>query len=266
MSNFKFFIETIIKDWKIATSYRVQFFLSFFSVFFTFLFLILFSSLVDNGQNTIIQSYKISYFQFLFFGIIIAELTNTLLNSMPLTIRNFQQTGIFEEIILSGRSEMAIIISSLLYPLIRLKLRILLYVLIYFFYENNLISFGAQTLISLILFVICLIGISFIGCAVTIVLKGSAIVPQFYLLSSSILSGVAFPVEMLPNILILFSDLLPTTHFLAILRADMIQTELLHTKSLVILAFESVLLIYIGIKMLKFAISNSKKHGNLLHH
>ena len=52
---------------------------------------------------------------------------------MPLTIRNFQQTGIFEEIILSGRSEMAIIISSLLYPLIRLKLRILLYVLIYFF-------------------------------------------------------------------------------------------------------------------------------------
>ena len=55
---------------------------------------------------------------FLIVGIITAEITVVMLNTMPNKVREYQLTGIFEELIMSGRNEIEIISSSISYPLI----------------------------------------------------------------------------------------------------------------------------------------------------
>ncbi|MDA9730779.1 hypothetical protein N9U72_01605, partial [Gammaproteobacteria bacterium] len=191
MNNLVFLFETFIKDFKIAYSYRLQFILSIFSVFFSFYFLFIFSSLVEDGANPSLLKYGGSYFKFLFFGILVAEISNIFLNTMPDTLRMYQRTGILEELMLNGKSEIFIIISSLLYPIFKLSLRVLIYLILYQFFNNDQIISNLDfiSLISILLFILSLIGISLIGVSFTIFLKGSAVIPQAYLLLSSILCG-----------------------------------------------------------------------------
>lgn len=264
INEFIFQIRTFRKDLQIAMSYPLQFIFSFLSIFISFIFLYLFSRLVDQGQNSILETYEVSYFQFLFAGIVVAEITSIYLNTMPNTIKTYQQTGVFEQLMLSGKSEISIILASLNYPAFKLLIRIICYLLLYYlvFGELNFINISIDPLTALFLFILCMIGISLFGSAVTIFLKGSSIVPQGYLLISSLLGGVLFPIEMLPNILQKISVLLPTTQFLEVIRNTTNNSD----NSLIILFVMAVLLILLGSISVKAALKNAKKNGNLLFH
>ena len=84
MKEIKFFYETFLKDFRIAISYRAQFILSFVSIIFSFYFLLVFGSFVDSGQNNLLSEYNLTYFEFLFFGILVAEVTNVIINTMQI--------------------------------------------------------------------------------------------------------------------------------------------------------------------------------------
>tara|TARA_Y100001980_G_C14534624_1_gene311033 strand:- start:562 stop:1371 length:810 start_codon:yes stop_codon:yes gene_type:complete len=267
MNNMIFLLETFIKDFKIALSYRLQFFLSIFSVFFSFYFLVIFSSLIDEGANSSLVKYGGNYFKFLFFGILVAEISNILLKTMPDTLRTYQRTGIFEELMLNGKKEISIILASLLYPGFRLFIRVIIYIFLYEFliYENLLSNLNMISYLSILLFVLSLIGISLIGVAFTIFLKGSAVVPQMYLMLSSIVCGVAFPIELLPNILQIISEFFPTTHFLFIIRNNAFEIDSVDiTYRIQALGFLSILFFTLGAFLVSKAINLSKKNGSLL--
>lgn len=266
MNGIRFFYETFLKDFKIAISYKAQFILSFASIVFSFYFLLIFGSFVDSGKNILLENYNLTYFEFLFFGILVAEVTNVIINTMPNSIKTYQQTGIFEELILAGRSEIIIITSSMCYPFFRLLIRLLAYVCLMSFFQNKLILFDSITMIAFFLFCICLIGISLIGCAFTIFLKGSSLVPQAYLLLSSILCGVAFPIESLPRILAYLGELFPTTHFLSILRNDFSGANESNFNEIIVLFVMSFIFSIIGFSMITKSIKLSKKDGSLLFH
>ena len=128
MSN-NFFFNTFIKDVRIALSYKLQFLFSLFSIFVSIAFISIFSVLVDSGDNKFLKPYGGSYFTFLFFGFLAAEMAVLLLNTMPTKVREYQLTGIFEELMMSGKREIDIIITILLYPIIFLIFRIFCYFL-----------------------------------------------------------------------------------------------------------------------------------------
>tara|TARA_B100002019_G_C21171035_1_gene548460 strand:+ start:108 stop:908 length:801 start_codon:yes stop_codon:yes gene_type:complete len=266
MKGMNFFYETFLKDLRIAISYKAQFLLSFISIIFSFYFLIIFGSFVDAGQNKLLEGYNLSYFEFLFFGILVAEVTNVVINTMPNTIKIYQQTGIFEELVLAGKSEILIITSSLGYPCFRLLIRLLAYFCLMSFFQNKLIFLDSLTIIALLLFCISLIGISLIGCAFTIFLKGSSIIPQTYMMLSSILCGIAFPIESLPRILAYLGELFPTKHFLVILRNDFSDANVSSAHEIIILLAMSFILLTLGFRMINVSIKLSKKDGSLLFH
>ncbi len=270
--NKKFFLSTFIKDLRIALSYRLQFIFSIFSIFISIAFISIFSVLVDSSDNQYLKPYGGSYFTFLFFGFLAAETTVLLLNTMPNKVREYQLTGIFEELIMSGKREIDIIIASLLYPLAFLIFRIGCYFFAFFLISNNseiLSQISAISLFSFLLFSISLIGISLISTGVTIVFKSPAIINRSYLTLSSIFSGVAFPVEILPKQFVFIGELFPTTHFLRIFRHDAIEysglsIDLIYNFSaLSILAMTFLLS---GIYLLIKCINISKKNGNLLNY
>ena len=267
-----FLQDTIKKDFKIAFSYRLQFLFSFFSIFLSIAFIAIFSQLVDSANNKIFEEYGGSYFIFLFFGFITAEITILLLNTMPNKVREYQLTGIFEELIMSGQKESNIIIYSLGYPVLMLAFRLFIYFGCFVLIVNDLsfltnLSFFGLT--SLALFSMSLIGISLISVAVTVVYKSPNIINRSYLMLSSIFSGVAFPVEILPSGLSFISNMLPTTHFLKLFRFDSNSTVTIQNEMLgnyMILFFLSVSLFFIGIFLLKKSIKISKRNGSLLNY
>ena len=75
MKTSNFYLTTFIKDFKIAFSYKMQFIFSFISIFISMFFIIIFSGLVDGAGNPVMDKYGGSYFVFLFFGFITAEMT-----------------------------------------------------------------------------------------------------------------------------------------------------------------------------------------------
>ena len=173
---------------------------------------------------------------------------------------------------MSGQKESNIIIYSLGYPVLMLAFRLFIYFGCFVLIVNDLsfltnLSFFGLT--SLALFSMSLIGISLISVAVTVVYKSPNIINRSYLMLSSIFSGVAFPVEILPSGLSFISNMLPTTHFLKLFRFDSNSTVTIQNEMLgnyMILFFLSVSLFFIGIFLLKKSIKISKRNGSLLNY
>ena len=270
MLNNNFYIETFLKDLKIAISYKTQFIFSILSIFITLYFVIIFSTLFDSGENQYLQRYGGDYFTFLIVGIITAEITVVMLNTMPNKVREYQLTGIFEELIMSGRNEIEIISSSISYPLIFQFFRLICYFFAINFVSESMLlfnNFSYISLVSILLFIIALIGISLISTAFTIAFKSPSVINRIYLTLASVLSGVAFPIELLPNFLMNLGSLLPSTHFLELIRADMINNELDFfdaEQSLFILAFSAFILVSLGVFFIRKSIKISKTNGTLL--
>ena len=151
-----------------------------------------------------------------------------MLNTMPNKVREYQLTGIFEELIMSGRNEIEVISSSISYPLIFQFFRLICY-----FFAINFVSKAYFFLIISLIFLwfqYCYYHslnwyISNFNCLYNCIQKpfgNKQNIPY----SCIGLSGVAFPIELLPNFLMNLGSLLPSTHFLELIRADMINNEL----------------------------------------
>ena len=263
-----FYLITFIKDFKIALSYKQQFLFNFLSIFVSMFFILIFSSLVDSSENPVMSKYGGSYFVFLFFGFITAEITMLFLNTMPMKIREYQLTGIFEELMMSGRKEFQIILSTLIYPCFFQFFRLSLYFLLFAMLQQAdgfLGNISLYYFVAMILFILCLIGI-LIASVFTILYKSRGIINTVYLSLSSLLSGVAFPTELLPKALIFAGEFLPTTQFLKIARSDIVGSLVLEDvfSSILIMTIMAAVLISLGVYLLNKSLSLSRQNGTLL--
>ena len=126
---------------------------------------------------------------------------------------------------------------------------------------------GYQSILAFLLFSINLIGISLISTAFTIIYKSPGIINRLYLSATSILSGVAFPIELLPKFLEILGQLLPTTHFLTIVRIDIVTSSeqiSVNYGNFLFLILSAIALLIIGILIINKAIEVAKKNGSLL--
>ena len=263
----KFFYETFLKDFKIAISYKAQFIFSIISIFITILTFFLISKLIDSGNSIYLKEYS-SYMFFLIFGVISAEISMILITNPSKNIREMQLTGVFEELIASGKNISAIILSTFIYPIVWLSLRVMVYIIAgVFIFNIELSNLSYVTIISSLVFAISMIGIGLISISSIITIKSGNYIGTMYLSISSLLGGVAYPISVLPEKIRFMSELLPTTHFLNIFRLDAINADLAFADILndfKLLLFLSLLFFSLGLYLLKISIKIAKKHGSLL--
>ena len=103
---------------------------------------------------------------FLIFGVISAEISMILITNPSRNVKEMQLTGVFEELIASGRSIYEIILSTFMYPIAWLTLRVLMYIFAAIFIFNisvNLDKLSYISLFALLFFVTSMIGIGFIS-------------------------------------------------------------------------------------------------------
>ena len=193
----KFLYETFLKDFKIAISYKAQFAFSIISIFITILTFILIPKLIDSGNSIHLKEYN-SYMFFLIFGVISAEISMILITNPSRNIREMQLTGVFEELIASGKNISAIILSTFIYPIAWLFMRVMVYIIAGVFIFNidiELSNLSYITIISLLVFSFSMIGIGLISISSIITIKSGNYIGTMYLSISSLLGGVAYQIS-----------------------------------------------------------------------
>ncbi|MDO8947200.1 MAG: ABC transporter permease [Desulfocapsaceae bacterium] len=260
----------LVRDFKIAASYRLQFIMQGFGILLTtFSF-----SLIDKmlgGQNLpALSPYGGDFFAFVLIGIAFTDYLTISTTTFANEIRNAQMVGTLEALLVTPTSMTTILLSSYGYNLLATSLRVIFYLLfgtLIFGVQLQLPGF-ATFLITFFLTLLPFFGLGLLSAAFIIVFKQGNPISTFLAMSSGLLGGMLYPVSVLPAWLKPFSAMLPITHGLEAMRQVLLNgagiVEI--RKQLLILALFSILLLAIGIYALYASLKVARKEGSLLHY
>ena len=255
------------KDLINQTSYRLSFFLNILSIFIAVYVFFIFSKLFE-GSNNYLEKFGNNYFFFLIIGISVSDVVLRISSVINTEVRNYQLTGMFEEIINLKTPIIELLSYSFIYPIVFSIFRLLIFLLFAVIFFDLSLDF---TNIGLIMFAISLtliscIGIAYIAGAYAIAFKKGNPLSAINQLSVMILGGVFFPTTILPDWLNYISQFIPITHALEIIRYLFISDNFLNSeviKHFYSLALLSFCFLSIGLIVCHFAIKNGKKNGTL---
>ena len=266
-STFKRSLAFFKKDLINQTSYRLSFFLNILSIFIAVYVFFIFSRLFE-GSNNYLEKFGNNYFFFLIIGISISDVVLRISSVINTEVRNYQLTGMFEEIINLKAPIIELLSYSFIYPIVFSIFRLLIFLFFAVVFFDLSLDF---TNIGLIMFAISLtliscIGIAYIAGAYALAFKKGNPLSAVNQLSVMVLGGVFFPTTILPDWLNYISQFIPITHALEIIRYLFITDNFLNTeviKHFYSLALLSLCFLSIGLVVCQFAIKNGKKNGTL---
>lgn len=259
-----------IRDFKIATSYRLQYFTQGLTILLTTFSFFLLSKIIPGNANPQLAPYGGDYFSFVLIGIALMDYFTISTNTFANEIRQSQITGTLESLLVTPTSIITILLSSYVYKLFSTSSRVFLYMLIGWLIFG--MSFNSVNIIALTLaFTLTLMpffGLGLISASFIIVFKQGNPIGGLMTMLSGLLGGVMYPVTVLPDWLKPFSLILPITHGLEAIRQITLNNAGIHEIQhqllfLFIIAFFSlvtgVISIYYGLKV-------AKQEGSLLHY
>lgn len=263
-------IAFLKRDFKIAVSYRLQFVMQGFGIFLTTFSFFLISKMFDGQHITLLEPYGGDYFSFVLIGIALTDYLTISTNTFATEIRNSQMVGTLEALLVSPTSINTILFSSFAYKLLSSSLRTLFYFLLGVFIFGiklqgvNLFLLSLTFLLTLLPFV----GLGLLSAAFIIVFKQGSPVSMIMAMSSGLLSGILYPVAVLPSWLKPVSAMLPITHGLEAMRQILLQSATfieIDTRLYYLFIF-SISLMAIGIFAINKALQLAKREGSLLHY
>ncbi|RUM41570.1 MAG: ABC transporter permease [Desulfocapsa sp.] len=258
------------RDFKIATSYRLNYVTQGFGIILTTFSFFLLSKMLGGNEIPQLEPYGGDYFSFVLIGIALTDYFTISTNTFANEIRTSQVMGTLESLLVTPTSIITILLSSYVYKLFSTSFRIFFYILVgVFLFTMHVqpVNVGALfcvfTLTLLPFFGLGLISASFI-----IVFKQGNPIGGLMAMSSGLLGGVMYPVTVLPSWLKPFSVILPITHGLEAIRQVLLNGEgfMDIRPQLLILAILSVLSLATGIVSIYSALKIAKREGSLLHY
>jgi ABC-2 type transport system permease protein len=257
----------IVRDAKIAMSYRISFVVSLLGNLLILAVFYFIGKTVGFEKIPALQSYGGSLLAFLLIGIALTDCVGVSLTGFATQIREGQMTGTLEITILSPAGLPAILICSSLWGYVFSGVRLLLYLVVGgFLYGVDLGKANLSAgLLVFVLTVLAFMGIGILWASVVLLVKrGESIMTVFsYLVVLT--SGVLFPATVLPSWLQSLSVLSPLTHALDGMRRALLQgtgiPELMPTL-LVLVAF-SVVFLCLGISAFQYSIRLARRSGSL---
>jgi hypothetical protein len=264
----KIFLETFVKDFKIFISYKLASFSFIFLIIANVFLFYYFSMIVNvNDDSYIVNS---NYFIYVIYGISVTEFTILCINRIPNEIRNFQLTGVIENIFNSNSSIIFVLISSTAFPLFLGVFKMFLYFLIaklmfdveIIIYENIY-----RYLVIILIYYLFLISFGMIGGAYTILFKKGNPVTSIYIFLAAGFAETFIPINVFPNILIHLSNFIPTKKILGLLRQleNKVMNSGFFDELLMIGMYNSLIFIF-GVVLLNYAIKIAKSNGSLIHY
>ena len=264
-------VAFIKKSFIMQKNYPLAFFISVFHIVFSMALFYFLAKLFDKSEQSIdLGRYKGDLFTFFLIGLAYAKFLDTWLTCFSESFQNEFYSGTLESVLATPTGAFQILFLSILWPQIFAALQVLIYFVVGVSIFGAHISFKGY-LLALIITIISMLtiaGIGIISAALLIIFKRGNLLRDALYFSSLLLSGVYFPIEILPRLLQKISLILPTTYSLRAIRGvltDGYNIDYLYSDVRVLLIFAAVLF-PLSLYVFKKAFLHAKAAGSLTHY
>lgn len=253
-----------------ATSYRFAFLLRFSSLFFMLVTFFFLSRLVGPAFLPHLAPYGGDYFSYVVIGMALASYSSLSLFAFSQAVRRSQMNGTLEAMLATPTSLTTIVLSSSMYSFALGTIHVVLHLL------AGVLIFGAKlespnwgaAIVVLILTIVSLASIGIVAASFVLVFKQGDPVTTAISSASWLLSGVLYPVDVLPSVIQPISWVLPMTHALEGMRLALLGGASLgrlapHVAALVLFA---VLLVPSSLLAFRYGIHRVKLDGSPAHY
>jgi ABC-2 type transport system permease protein len=257
----------IKRDATIAASYRISFILQLVEVFTILTVFYYLGKTLGDRNIPALARYGGNFLAFLLIGISLTDCVTLSLTTFAQQIRESQTTGTLETTLMSPVRLSAILIYSSLWPYLFSAIRLVLYLgvgsVVYGvgMKQANLTS----ALLIFLLTVLCFMGIGMLWAGVVLLMKRGDAVMNLMGFGVILISGVVFPIGMLPGWVQTIGNMMPLSHALEGMRLAILQGKGIGDLSSIIIklvAFAAVLQT-IGLYGFNSAVNITKRMGSL---
>jgi ABC-2 type transport system permease protein len=256
------------RDISLALSYRLSFVLRIFGIFFSVASFYFLSRLFGNSMVSQLDQYGGDYFSFVLIGLAFTGYLGLSLSNFSSSIREGQMTGTLEIMLLSPTRLSSILLSSSLWSYLQTTINVVIYLIIgalVFGFDVSNANF-VTAVIVLILSIVSFSGFGILSAAIVMIVKQGDPISWLFGGFSSLLSGVYYPISVLPTWLTPLSHALPMTYALDAMRLAMLKGASLYDirMDVIVLLGFSIVLTPIAFYAFKLALKRAKIEGSLI--
>lgn len=254
------------RDWAIDFSYRAPFILRLFSLLFTLTLFYYLGRVIDDAAFDEAQGFDSGYFGYVAVGLAMFTVIQTSLISFSRKLREEQTTGTFEALMTTPASPSVIILSSAAYEILRATIDGLLILVAAIAIFGLALDTSAGGIAVALLTLLAALGLfASLGvtvAALTVLFKRTTALLGMIMAALALLSGVYFPVDVLPGAIAAIADLIPFTWALDVLRAALLGGEVDAARLLGLIA-SVVFLLPASLFLFGRALRRAKRTGTL---
>ena len=189
------------RDFLVQWSYRVSFLTSFVGLFGGALLFYFVGKMVDPAAIPTVDGKHVSYLEFAVIGMTLGGFVHLGLERVSAALRNEQLMGTLESLLSTPTSSQTIQVGSILFDLIFIPLRMSLLLLMLGLVFGLGLDIGGvpQALVLLAFFMPFVWGLGILAAAITLTFRRGAGIVGLATGALTLLSGLYFPLALLPN-------------------------------------------------------------------
>jgi ABC-2 type transport system permease protein len=255
-----------VRDLRMAVSYRVGFILSAAGAIVNVIGVFFLSQVVTGAPSSALGAYGDQYFGFVLVGVALTNFMALGLGGLAGRIREGLTMGTLEFMLVSPNPLVVLLLGSAIWSHVFGALTVVLYFVVGIPLGLDLSDANVPVaLVTLVLAVVSFNGLGLIAASVVILIKQGDPVTWVVSTASVLLSGVFYPVAVLPAWLQGVAQLLPLTHALDVMRRALFAGESLATlwPSRLAVAVLAVGLLAVGIVACTAAVRTARRDGSL---
>jgi ABC-2 type transport system permease protein len=258
-----------LRDFAIARSYRAAFLLELFETLFAAAGMFFLSRFIESPQLDRALPSGTSYFSFAVVGLAFFDYLIVALRAFDDTLSDARQNGTLEHLLVTQTSLPVILAGSILYPFVLLSLRTAIYLgwgaALFGFPLGQANWFGA--ILILVASILAFSGLGVLSASYLLVFKRGNPVNWAFVGISSLVSGMMYPVSVLPVWLQYVARLVPVTYALEGMRAALLAHAALRElwPSLAALLIFAAVLLPVSFATFSWALRRTKITGTLTH-
>ena len=254
-------------DFLTEISYRTAFVMMLFSTVFGLFIYYFINKMLGGAAVTYISDYGGDYFAFALIGIAFSKYARVSVNALPEIVGRKQVTGSLEvELAAPTRFSTILILSTLwkyVYTTFQVIVVILFGVFLFGFSPGQIDYIGVMIVIALT--VTSLMGFGMISAGITLIIKRGSPIPQFFSMTSDLISGVFIPLTVMPEWMQAVARVFPLTYSLDALRRIILtgDTVMLVWQDIAALIVFTIILLPLGFVILGQSMKKAKRDGSL---
>lgn len=270
MQLLRLFWSFLVRDFYTESSYRVSFLLSFVGVFFTSFTYYFISLLFGDNVSPLLQQYNGDYFSFVIIGVAFGGYFGLGLNGFARALREAQTTGTLEAMLMTPTSVAAIILGSAAWSYAFTTFRLVIYIVLGVALlgldlgEANYLA----GLVSLLFSIVTFASIGVIAASIIMVIKRGNPVTTLFGSVAGLVSGIYYPIEIMPDWLQAVAKVVPLTYALRAVRLALLSdgswAEI--APDLLVLIGFCVVLFPLSLLTFRYAVQRARIDGSLTHY